>query len=478
MRRPQHGADNSVHMAPRLRLLPCLPIAAALLVCAPAAHAAVLTINGNSGVLAYSGSEGEANHVSIAFDSSATKVAITDPGAKAWAVGLSGSGSRNCVKSGSTVTCTANGIRSLAIALGEGDDTLTTNTDLPVSADGGPGADNLATGRGADKLQGGNGRDVLAGGPGADYIAGGSSEDAVDYTAATDAVSVTHDGLANDGAAKEGDNVAADVESAAGGDGADILHAGADGGRLSGGPGDDALYGDAGPDVLAGGGGIDSFFAAGGDDKILAQDNAAEKIDCGDGADQVTADPVDALAPNCDVPTPTPPEGGSGGGEDDPDPSPGPAPVDPPVTQPAPDITMPVRPVSVAAPGVVKVRFGCDADPDAVCRGDIYIEAPAHYFVSTKGHGKVHTAARGHYTAQQRRLGHRRFKVAGGKKLAAHVHVALRGHYVLRNRHKVRGRLRVVQRNAAGKVLGTTTRPITLGRKWSRGKVLRNRLHH
>jgi hypothetical protein len=132
----------------------------------------------------------------------------------------------------------------------------------------------------------------------------------------------------------------------------------------------------------------------------------------------------------------------------------------------------------VGAPGLLQVRLGCEANADAVCRGDIYVEVPARYFVRSGSAHKL-SAARGQHANRQRRIGHRKFRLAQGKKLAAHIRVALRGHYVLRNRSrtKVRGRLRVVQRDSAGKVLGTTTRPIKLGRKWARGNILRGRRH-
>jgi hypothetical protein len=134
--------------------------------------------------------------------------------------------------------------------------------------------------------------------------------------------------------------------------------------------------------------------------------------------------------------------------------------------------------VSVQAPGLLQVHLGCAADANAVCRGDIYLEAPARYFARSGSGNKLH-AARGQQAARQRRLAHRRFKVAAGKKVAAHVRVAFRGHYVLRNRKRpVHARLRIVQRNAAGKVLGTTVRPVKLDRKWARSSIMRGRHRH
>ncbi|HEV8627921.1 MAG TPA: calcium-binding protein [Acidimicrobiia bacterium] len=90
------------------------------------------------------------------------------------------------------------------------DDTLTGDT-----------GDNVLIGRlGNDKIAGGDGNDVLDGGPGddsfdedskpngADQIIGGEGNDTVDYsTRQGGMVTVTLDGVANDGAPGEGDNV-------------------------------------------------------------------------------------------------------------------------------------------------------------------------------------------------------------------------------------------------------------------------------
>jgi hypothetical protein len=433
-------------------------------------------VNFNLGKVALSASNGEANRTTVSYDPVKLQYSITDPSVRTWVIAMSGTDGNKCGKVGATIVCSAIALRSQTISLGDGNDTLALNTDLAATIEGGPGNDVIAGGRGNDVIAGGNGGDTIAGGAGADTISGGNGDDTVDYSAAKDPVSVTHDATANDGTAAERDNVAADVEGAVGGAGNDVLHAGAAGGELHGGPGDDVLYGDVGDDVLDGGAGIDSYFAAGGADKILALDGAVENVDCGDGVDEVTADPDDALDPNCDQAQ----DPGTGTGGGDPptttDPGSGDAPQpDPGRAGAAPDIVLPVRPVSVQAPGLLQVRLGCAADANAVCRGDIYLEAPARYFARGRAGHKLR-AARGQQAARQRRLAHRRFKVAAGKKVAAHVRVAFRGHYVLRNRKRpVHARLRIVQRNAAGKVLGTTVRPVKLGRKWARSSIMRGR---
>ena len=104
---------------------------------------------------------------------------------------------------------------------------------------GGPGPNTLIGGEGDDVLDGAGGTDVLIGGPG---------QDVADYSSHNARVALSLDGLANDGAAGEGENLGADIEDLRGGTGNDSLTA--DGG-------DNVLDGGRGSDVMLGGGGID-----------------------------------------------------------------------------------------------------------------------------------------------------------------------------------------------------------------------------
>ena len=79
---------------------------------------------------------------------------------------------------------------------------------------------------------------------------------------------------------------------------------------------------------------------------------------------------------------------------------------------------------------------------------------------------------------QQRRIGQRRYRVERGKQAALPVRVAYRGHYSLvTRRRRARTSLKVVQRDASGKVLGVTTREawVPLPKKWSRYRRHRRR---
>jgi len=72
-------------------------------------------------------------------------------------------------------------------------------------------------------------------------------------------VAITLNGVADDGAAGEGDNVgpALDVEDVLGGDGDDLIAGNDNANWLDGGPGDDLLAGGDGPDTFAGESGVD-----------------------------------------------------------------------------------------------------------------------------------------------------------------------------------------------------------------------------
>jgi M6 family metalloprotease-like protein len=127
-------------------------------------------------------------------------------------------GTDGCVSMSSTqVRCTpAHDI--VRVQLGFNNDWFraTTTAQTTVSVHGGPGNDNLSSGAGNDWLYGDEGNDVLEAASvapnGADHIAGGAGDDTVDYSHRTGTVAVTLDGVANDGAPGEQDNVLADVE--------------------------------------------------------------------------------------------------------------------------------------------------------------------------------------------------------------------------------------------------------------------------
>jgi hypothetical protein len=83
---------------------------------------------------------------------------------------------------------------------------------------------------------------------------------------------------------------------------------------LIGSTGNDLLYGNAGNDILDGGTGADLLAGGADNDTIAARDGVADLISCGDGADALTSDQLDA-ADSCEsVQSATVVLGGGAGG--------------------------------------------------------------------------------------------------------------------------------------------------------------------
>jgi Ca2+-binding RTX toxin-like protein len=221
---------------------------------------------------------------------------------------------QGCTGNGNNVTCAVDFITRLIIDLGPGDDQITAGPTLPIGMHaeihGGPGRDTLRGadasndllfgddgddvldgGFGDDKLDGGAGDDSLIANLGVDIYRGGTGIDALSYAAYSSPVRVTvGTGGADDGSIGETDDVGGDIERVDGGTGDDTL---------IGAAGTDLLYGNAGNDILDGGAGADLLVGGAGNDTIAARDGVADLISCGDGADAVTTDQLDA-ADSCE----------------------------------------------------------------------------------------------------------------------------------------------------------------------------------
>ena len=154
-------------------------------------------------------------------------------------------------------------------------------------------ADRLVGDAAANRIAGGGGNDELVGGLGPDVLGGGDGSDTVSYAerGADQAVVVVLDGSTAGGAAGEGDQIAADVENATGGAGAD---------SLTGSEGANVLAGGDGGDVLTGRGGVDVLLGGAGDDALRAVDGNGEQVDCGTGSDSAEVDAADQLTA-CEV---------------------------------------------------------------------------------------------------------------------------------------------------------------------------------
>jgi hypothetical protein len=233
---------------------------------------------------------------------------------------------------------------------GEGEDKLTGGEGDDVLR-GGDGNDTILGNDGRDHIEGGSGDDLLApdghehanadfvdGGPGVDRIEGDYSSR---FSDTDPPVAITFGGGADDGRPGEGDdlrgvekvwlNVGGSFTGSDGPDefrlsqvgtpstmngrgGDDVLRSGDGADRLDGGAGNDSVDGGFGDDVLVGGPGRDTISGdlAGGDcgplwckypwgnDTIDARDGEVDSITCGAGTDTVTADPQDAVAPDCE----------------------------------------------------------------------------------------------------------------------------------------------------------------------------------
>jgi len=123
---------------------------------------------------------------------------------------------------------------------------------------------------------------MISGGPGADLLdATGSEDAAVTYADHTDGVTVRLNGIADDGAAGEGDNVLGAITGITGGSGNDVLEAGPNASGLFGGAGHDTLTGSPRGDTINAGEGDDTVAAGNGNDYL---EGSAGTDDLGGGA--------------------------------------------------------------------------------------------------------------------------------------------------------------------------------------------------
>ena len=150
---------------------------------------------------------------------------------------------------------------------------------------GDEGADFLAAGPGDDALDGGDGNDTLTGEcdqmpcpnpAGGDDIVGGAGFDLFRYESyGPAAVTITIDGVRNDGAAGEGDNVHTDVE-------------------------DVEVTGPA-PATVTGSSGFNSLATGSGTDVVNSADGGPDRVSCGGGSsDTANADDVDVVNSDCE----------------------------------------------------------------------------------------------------------------------------------------------------------------------------------
>jgi hypothetical protein len=125
-------------------------------------------------------------------------------------------------------------------------------------------------------------------GEGSDRLEATSGASAtVSYGTRTLSVSLSLNGLPDDGAAGERDNLLGSISRLDGGEGDDVLEAGSGGITLSGDAGDDRLVGGPGPDVAWGGEGDDVVETGDWDDRIQGE-AGADTMGGGPGTDLVS----------------------------------------------------------------------------------------------------------------------------------------------------------------------------------------------
>jgi hypothetical protein len=161
------------------------------------------------------------------------------------------------------------------VSLGDGDDSLTQG--VAGTLDAGPGDDQI---RVAAHFA------LLSGGPGADLLDATASDGAgVTYADHAEGVTVRLNGLADDGAPGEGDNLLGPITGITGGDGDDLLEAGPTASALFGAGGKDTLVGSPQGDSLHGGDGDDSLSGGDGNDHLTGA-GGADALSGGPGLDE------------------------------------------------------------------------------------------------------------------------------------------------------------------------------------------------
>jgi Ca2+-binding RTX toxin-like protein len=207
--------------------------------------------------------------------------------------------------------CPLDGLTEVAIATGDGNDSVNLNNS-PVASrvDGGPGddllggsatlPDELSGGDGDDQLTGRD-DDTLHGDAGNDQLFGYGQRVTMIGDDGDDRLSVTGSGALSGGSGDD-DLAGGSGDDTLDGDAGDDNVVGGNGNdTLRGGRGDDDLNGGRGDDVLDGEQGADDLDGERGSDIITSDDGAADhSIACGQSGDVLHADRFDAVNVDCE----------------------------------------------------------------------------------------------------------------------------------------------------------------------------------
>jgi Ca2+-binding RTX toxin-like protein len=301
-----------------------------------------------------------------------------------------------------------------------------------------PDVENIRGGRGADQLignslgntiEGGPGNDTilglggfnrLIGGPGAEDFSPGPGSDTVSYDDHTVGVTVTTDGVANDGAASEGDNVRPGIESIDGSPADDTM---------TGGDGAEDVDGREGNDTLTGGLGEDSLNGSDGDDTIFARDGVRDSVDCGLGVDRAELDLQDTfdVFEVCES-------------------------VDQGAIREGPNVRFLSRTMRVGRDGRVRVALRCPRKLRSPCAGRLALERIRR---KRKGSKRKRTKR-----LVRTKLGVRSYRIRTGRRRVVTVTLSGKGRRLLARSRRVVVTATSVERGEFGPK--TTVRPLTL----------------
>jgi len=252
-----------------------------------AAVTALTTVAQGSSSAAFNAVAGTTYHIAVDGNGGST-----GPFTFEWVLGRCNGLNATMFASGGTLTGTAGNDVIVGSSLGE-------------TINGGDGSDTICSLAGNDVISGDAGNDRMFAGTGhdsfregslpsgADVMVGDSGTDSVFYTARTTAVNVNLDGVANDGAAGEGDFVTNTSEIINGGGGADTMQGDASGETLRGNGGNDTLRGGGGNDAIVGGAGNDSLRGEAGADALFLIDSVSGN-DFGNGGTEIDTASKDA----------------------------------------------------------------------------------------------------------------------------------------------------------------------------------------
>lgn len=194
---------------------------------------------------------------------------------------ITGDASNNSVLievSGGTLDVTADGVNHQFTASsvsqinfygGNGNDTLTNNTDIKLSASGQAGDDIISSGNGDDFIHGGTGADQISSTGGTNRLVGHDGNDTINGGTGVDTIYGGYDDdLINGGDGN--DEIYSDRgnDTVNAGDGNDTVFAFTGNDQINGGAGDDSLYGQAGIDIIFGGDDNDILRGGSGDDDL------------------------------------------------------------------------------------------------------------------------------------------------------------------------------------------------------------------